>query len=93
MGEYLLTIGIPTYNRASLLKGLIENIFEEVNRSGCGGDVQVLVVDGSSKDNTSDVIEELKQSGKLKYFRRQKKEGIDRDILKCVELAGSGRLS
>lgn len=87
MKEYLLTIGIPTYNRATLLKGLIENIFSEIDKSGHAEDVQILVVDGKSEDNTAEIIEELKVRGKLKYFRREQKEGIDRDILKCVELA------
>ena len=87
MKEYLLTIGIPTYNRATLLKGLIENIFSEIDKYGHAEDVQILVVDGKSEDNTAEIIEEMKVRGKLKYYRREKKEGIDKDILKCVELS------
>ena len=87
METYLLTICIPTYNRSFFLKGLIENIFTEIDKYGNAEDIQVLVVDGKSEDNTAEIIEELRAKRKLKYFRREKKEGIDRDILKCVELA------
>ena len=87
MEKYLLTICIPTYNRSFFLKGLIENIFSEIDKYGNAEDIQVLVVDGKSEDNTAEIVEGLRAKRKLKYFRRQKKEGIDRDILKCVELA------
>lgn len=88
MKEYLLTICIPTYNRSVLLKGLIENILAEIDKSGHAENVQILIVDGKSEDNTAQMIEELKVGERLKYYRREKKEGIDKDILKCVELAG-----
>ena len=87
MHSYLLTICIPTYNRSSFLKGLLENIFLEIEIGGYANDVQILVVDGNSEDNTSEIIEKFIKSGNFRYFRRIKKEGIDKDILKCVELA------
>lgn len=88
MKEYLLTICIPTYNRAALLHGLIENIFSEIDQSDYSEDVQILIVDGNSEDNTPQIIEEFKIGGRrIKYFRRENKVGIDRDILKCIELS------
>jgi abequosyltransferase len=87
MKEYFLTICIPTYNRSFFLKGLIENILSEIDECGLSEDVQILIVDGNSEDNTMDIIENSKNRGKLKYYRRKKKEGIDKDILKCVELS------
>jgi abequosyltransferase len=87
MYKYLLSICIPTYNRSHLLKGLIENIYSEIDKFGNEEDVQVLVVDGKSEDSTAEVIDKIMATRKLKYFRREKKVGIDRDILKCVELA------
>lgn len=87
MKQPLLSICIPTYNRASLLKGLIENIFSEIGKSGNGADVQIVIVDGGSEDNTSEIIQKLTSTGEIKYYRREKKEGIDKDILKCIEIA------
>jgi len=89
MSKYLLSICIPTYNRSSLLKGLIENIFSEFDTFGDAADVQVVIVDGNSEDNTQEIVDNFNIHGKIKYFRRVKKEGIDKDILKCVELADS----
>lgn len=87
MDEYSLTICIPTYNRAILLKGLIENIYSEIGKCKKADDIQILVVDGNSEDNTTEIIQELQAKGNIKYFRRAERVGIDRDILKCVELA------
>lgn len=87
MKEYLLTICVPTYNRSFFLKGLIENILSEIDESGYGEDIQIVIVDGNSKDNTTEIVEQFKIRRNIKYYRREKKEGIDKDILKCVELS------
>jgi len=87
MDKYLLTICIPTYNRATLLKGLIENIYSDMEKFEVTDGIQILVVDGNSEDNTTDIIHLLQAKGNVKYFRRSERVGIDRDILKCVELA------
>jgi abequosyltransferase len=83
----LLSICIPTYNREVLLKGLIENILEEIENFKCHKDVQVVIVDGCSTDNTIQIVEEFSPRMNIKYFRRDNKEGIDKDILKCIEIA------
>jgi len=87
MDDFYLTICIPTYNRATLLKGLIENIFSEIDICKNADDIQILVVDGNSEDNTTKIINELQSKRNIKYYRRAEKVGIDKDILKCVELA------
>lgn len=87
METYLLTIAIPTYNRASLLKGLLENIYSETDNCSHLGDVQIVVVDGKSEDNTLKVIEDYIIRDNFKYYRRDKREGIDKDIMKCVEFS------
>ncbi len=87
MKEFLLTIGIPTYNRSFFLKGLIENIVSEIDKSEYGENIQIVIVDGNSRDNTAEMVEQYKNRHNIKYFRRDKKEGIDKDILKCVELS------
>jgi abequosyltransferase len=87
MNKYILSICIPTYNRATLLKGLIENIIFEMDIFNITDDIQILVVDGNSEDNTSDIIYELRARKNIKYFKRTERVGIDKDILKCVELA------
>jgi abequosyltransferase len=87
MKEYLLAICIPTYNRSSFLKGLLENIYSELKASENVRNVQIVVVDGNSSDNTAEVVTQFEDKLSLKYFKREKREGIDKDILKCVELS------
>jgi len=83
----LLSICIPTYNRGILLRGLIENIFEELEKSKCFQDVQIVIVDGCSADNTKQIVAEFLKIMNIKYFRRKERKGVDKDILKCVEIA------
>lgn len=87
MDKYILSICIPTFNRATMLKGLIENIFSEMDNCNKTDDIQILVVDGNSEDNTSEIIHELRAKKNIKYFKRSERVGIDKDIIKCVELA------
>jgi len=85
--KWLLSICIPSYNREILLKGLIENILEELKKSKCFQDLQIVIVDGCSTDNTEQMVEGFLNCINIKYFKREKKEGIDKDILKCIEIA------
>ena len=87
METFLLTIGIPTFNRPLMLKGLLENIYYELEAYGNAEDVQIVVVDGNSGDNTANVLKQFRDKLPLKYFMREEREGIDKDILKCVELS------
>jgi abequosyltransferase len=69
------------------LKGLIEDLISEIEAGGHVNDVQIVIVDGNSSDNTAEMIKEWASKRGLKYYRREKKEGIDKDILKCIELS------
>jgi abequosyltransferase len=84
MKNYLLTICIPTYNRAHMLGPLLNRLRDRIVDSGLTSTVQILVLDGGSQDHTPQL---LKSAAGITYFRRGQRVGIDRDILKCVELA------
>ncbi len=87
METFQITIGIPTFNRPLMLKGLLENIYSELEAYGNAKDVQIVVVDGNAGDNTEEVVRQFEDKLRLKYFKREEREGIDKDILKCVELS------
>ena len=87
MKKYLLTICIPTCNRSSLLRGLLENISAELDNFGHAEDIEVLIVDGKSDDDTAEMVEKFPIKADLTYYRTPERRGIDKDILKCVELA------
>lgn len=87
MQKYLLAICIPTYNRSKYLKGLLENISSELEKYGNSEDIQIIIVDGHSDDDTEEMVNTFKMGCKLIYYRRQVEVGVDKDILKSVELS------
>jgi abequosyltransferase len=85
--EFLLSICVPTLNRAHYLGGLLHNIFEQ---SCCCDikDLEIVIVDGGSIDDTEKISKEYMKKGlNVTYFKRHFKCGIDRDILKSIEIA------
>ncbi|MGY0616915.1 glycosyltransferase [Vibrio sp. FJH11] len=60
----LVTIYIVTHNRSELLKRAVESAYNQTY-----GNLEVIVVDDASTDDTSDVIEEMQLIYPLKYFR------------------------
>jgi len=64
-----VSVVIPSYNRGHIIKKVIPSYFqEEVG--------EVIIIDDCSKDNTKDVVEELKCEFKnLRYYRLDKNSG------------------
>jgi len=87
MQKYLLALCIPTYNRSKYLKGLLENISLELDKHRIFDDIQIIIVDGQSDDDTETMVTTFQIECELKYYRRKAKVGIDKDIIKCVELS------
>lgn len=84
--SYILSICIPSYNRADMLRAAIESI---LNQDVEG--VEIVVSDNASTDHTDAVMRDLvQQYPQLKYVRSEVNVGADRNFLKVVELA-SGR--
>jgi glycosyltransferase involved in cell wall biosynthesis len=85
----ILTIAVPTYNRAQRLQqcliGLEEQLAELADRNLS---VEVLVVDNASTDETFDVCNIFKEKiPSLKYIRNEKNLGIDGNIYRCSQLS------
>ncbi|MDD5367633.1 MAG: glycosyltransferase family 2 protein [Anaerolineaceae bacterium] len=84
----LLSICIPTYNRAELLCKALESILPQVARRD---QIEVVVCDNASTDGTKDVVDRLIQSYPLlRYHRNEKNLGFDGNIVVCIE-QGRGR--
>jgi abequosyltransferase len=73
-------------NRAEYLEGLLENIRCQIN-GRIQDIVEIVIVDGCSTDNTKQVIEDYKDRLNITALSQNSKMGIDKDILKCIELA------
>lgn len=83
MKKPLLSICIATYNRAAYIGETLESIIPQLD-----DDVEILVVDGASTDNTEDVVRQYAgKESRIRYIRLSAKGGIDQDYDKSVQLA------
>lgn len=85
--KYLLSICIPTLNRSAYLHGLLNNISQEITKYNLSNDLQIVIIDGNSNDDTESIVNSYDFKCNKKYFRRQVREGIDKDIIKSIELS------
>jgi len=84
MRSIKLSLCIPTYNFGRFIAQTLRSILEQDGAE----EIEVVVVDGASTDNTGDVVAGLQQQyPQIKYFCLPARGGIDRDMAKAVELA------
>src|SRR3989339_369720 len=83
MNDFKLTIAIPTYNRADLLRKALDSILTQTKEFN---NVDIFVSDNASEDNTHQIIRpRLQESNLIKYSRNTTNLGIDGNVVKCVE--------
>jgi len=83
MSSLRLSICIATRNRAHVIGEALENIGRQLT-----ADVEIVVVDGASTDNTAEVVEaKRKRFPQIRYFPQRANSGIDGDFDKAVDLA------
>lgn len=79
----LLSICIPTYNRAAYLKGALENIIAD---DAFGNDMEIIISDNASTDNTKEIAEEYtKKYENIKYYRNNENIGFVRNFRECLK--------
>ncbi|MCA6069104.1 glycosyltransferase family 2 protein [Chryseobacterium sp. RG1] len=82
----LLTIAIPTYNRASILKDSLAKIIDQI--SGKEDLIELLVSDNCSPDETQDIVYTLIQKGNvINYNRNEENLGMDGNFSYCFNHA------
>lgn len=83
MSNILLSICIATYNRGNFIGDTLRSIVPQLDK-----DIEIVIVDGGSSDNTEEVVLNFsRQFNSIKYFRLEKKGGIDQDYDKAVEFS------
>lgn len=83
MKQPSLSICIPTYNFGRFIGETLDSIVRQATE-----EVEIVVLDGGSTDNTTEVVEGFRNTfPRLHYYRQDFKGGIDRDMAKSVELA------
>ncbi|MGA2418069.1 MAG: glycosyltransferase family 2 protein [Candidatus Staskawiczbacteria bacterium] len=83
----LISIAIPTYNRAVYLENLLNHIAPQAKESG--GIVQICISNNCSTDNTHKVVMDFKEKypGLINYNANEKNLGFDINMLKVIEMA------
>jgi glycosyltransferase involved in cell wall biosynthesis len=83
MNQVKLSICMATRNRGTFIGATLESIVCQAT-----DDVEIVVLDGASTDNTGEVVRLYQERfPRLRYFRQEHNSGIDRDFAKAVELA------
>lgn len=78
-----LSICIPTYNFGAFIGETLESIVSQATP-----EIEIVVVDGASTDNTFDVVTSFaKRFPQLRYHRLAKKGGIDKDLAETIAQA------
>lgn len=81
----LLTIAIPTFNRAKYLDHLLSTLFDQVHGKH---QVELVISDNASPDDTPSIVKRHQNAGlSIRYIRNSENIGPDRNILQCFELA------
>ncbi len=80
----LLTIAIPTYNRAGDLGNLLASLVSELKRIP-KGTVEVRVLDNASEDDTTAVVEKIQSDNATIHYARHKTNlGMQANFIECV---------
>ncbi len=83
----MIDILIPTYNRAEFLKKNILMLNRQINERNLGNYYKIIISDNNSKDNTWDVIGELKNEVQVEIekFRQVENIGLEPNAVFLLE--------
>ncbi len=85
MNEQLVSIGIPTYNRAAKLARAVESVLAQTHRN-----IELVIVDDASSDDTEWRARAMAAGdGRVRYLRSAVNRGLSENFnLVCRELRG-----
>jgi abequosyltransferase len=85
--EKLLSICIPTFNRANYLKTCLTSIVEQLDHTSWA-QIELIVIDNDSEDNTKALAEEFINKGyPLQYHKNDTNIGLDGNLTRAFEVA------
>ena len=83
MANLKLSICVATYNRGKFIGETLDSILPQLTQ-----DVELIVVDGASPDNTPEVMSQyLNSHPEIRYYREPENSGVDKDYDKAVGYA------
>jgi glycosyltransferase involved in cell wall biosynthesis len=83
MADPRVTVGIPTYNRSGSLREALNSVLEQSLK-----DIEVIVLDNASTDDTSEMIASL-QDSRVHYIRQETNVGIQKNISKAFRVGSA----
>ncbi|HMK54618.1 MAG TPA: glycosyltransferase [Methanobacteriaceae archaeon] len=78
----LVSVCIPTYNSQKTLIQTLESLLKQTYTN-----LEIVVVDNASTDNTSELLSDYIQNKDIKYYRNSKTIVAEENFDRCVELA------
>ena len=85
----LLTVSIPTWNRGKYVRDAIDSIVSETEKYGLQDEVEILVSDNGSDDDTQAVASERQlRYPYVRYLRNERNMGLRFNILRSMREAG-----
>ncbi len=85
MDKPLLTIGIPTFNRAKYLDRCLHSIIKQLD--GINREIELIVSNNASTDSTKAVVDKHASTTKISYFENKINLGPDSTSSMCFEKA------
>jgi glycosyltransferase involved in cell wall biosynthesis len=87
-GGIILTIAVPTYNRCRYLKELLPQLVSQCDEADINAtQIELILSDNSTTDETAGYAESLTSTTRLKYYRNEENVGAGGNYIKCVERA------
>lgn len=80
----ILSVCIPTFNRADYLNSCLLSIFKQIEGSEF---IEVIVSDNHSTDHTTDILESYSHITNFRYFRNEENLGMSKNIISLISKA------
>lgn len=88
MKNIILSICIPTYNRAEYIGEAIQSVLNQIT-SDIKGKVEICISDNASTDNTEEIVKKYQNKNicSITYHKNKENLGADKNYLKVVDIA------
>jgi glycosyltransferase involved in cell wall biosynthesis len=90
-GRPLLSVCIPTYNGARRIESALYSLAPQI--AALGDEVELIVSDNCSADDTREVVERARQWGPIRYHRNDPNVGQARNVLRLANELARGEFA
>lgn len=81
----LLSICIPTFNRANLLKECLESIISQLKDKSLFNQIEIIISDNNSQDNTKNMVSSYqKKYSNIRYYKNKENVG---SVVNTIQVA------